>query len=543
MPNYPDAFTLWLEEQLQHKKTQCPPWATQNPELLQIAQDYFPEIPLSQPEQLERPILNPVAILPLSACPVSMNQLEPAELVAVGGPPAAMVALQAALQGKKSLYISDLELASPGKQIRPIWAGAGNHGEADVATEGPAYLAGYYPCSFIGKELLGCLRPKRFSKNPLDPDYPWLSLNLGEWLRNPHQWLTGLRVFWGNALLAWKYDREIRQGIQPEIIRIMEKRVRDSGQYLENLNQNTVNILRKPRGSLILACTPKQLANLQGLRENLQKHGQQLKSLSPEEAGKKYGLIPRQTVGMMEKTHDFIFEADFLKRISEHIKKSGGQVIPHRRLTRVFLDTENNTGGVLEFYELNASQEKIFHYQKFSQAHLSLGATPFTPSVYDLISVTGVSINALLIGASLHGGPLVCGGTNHVVPLLEPRMVPIKDAQGQHISLPVSFVRLSTGASIGPLDRGKYWYYYDGCHALHLIHRVRESLPQQFKLHILSVTGCNRVIGKDGHQVEIHPRLQINGKDFIGERLTIQIGAGGGGLTQMGALPQQMLNK
>jgi hypothetical protein len=533
-----DPYLDFAEEERRRGKRLFAPWTTSDPELLKLAERYFPQVPIIAAQRLEKPDLSPVEILALKDYPALAQLKQEACFVAVGGPPAATVALEQAFQGRAVLYVSDLEKSSAGKLARPIWAGAGNHGEPDALTEGPAYIAGHQPFSFVLTELLRACRPTAYNTRVLDADYPWLSLNFGEWLRSPRQWPAAFRVAWGNHLASRRYAQELREGKVPEVLQRMRQRTQLSWKYLENLNQRLGGLFREPRGSLLIAGSPQQAEGYQRDAAFLKEEGLQLLPLTPEQVREKYGLVPRQAFALMEKTHDFIFETDFLPKITNELLKQGGELKNNWRLLRVYVDTDQDEGGVLEFRETSATGEPIQHYRRFSRAHLSLGPTPFRPWVYDLISVTGVSINALILGAELTGGPLVCGGSNHIVPLLAPQTIEMKDPDsGQTRPVNVTFARISAAGCVSPLDRGNNWYTYDGRHAVHLLHRVRETLPPEMSVKVLSVTGCNRVIGKDGQQMELHPTLVVNGKKRSCPQVTIQIGAGGGGLTQMGAVP------
>jgi hypothetical protein len=539
-----DPFLQFAEEERRQGKEQFAPWTTSDPELLRLAKEFFPEIPIIPPQQLEKPELTPVQLSPLEAYKGPADLDAEPYYIAVGGPPAAAVALEQAMAGKRVLYASDHDFLQNGKMRRPIWAGAGNHGEPDAFTEGPAYIAGHKPLTFLWQAFLSLFQEAAFESTVLDPDFPWLSLNWREWIKKPQEWPAAFRVAWGNQRLSKHYTQALQNSSLPLLQHELQARVKASGDYLKTLNKKLGKLLREPQGSLLIAATPKQVEALNQMSQALKTEGLELGSLTPEEAETKYGILPRGALALREKKHDFIFEPDFLKKMTQELVRIGGELKTNWRLKTVYIDTTTQKGGILEFYEENAACEKTYHYRRFIQAHLSLGPTLFRPSVYDLISVTGVSMNALLIGADLRGGPLVCGGTNHIVPLLAPKQLTLKDPQtGELKSLPVTFARLSAAASVSPLDRGAAWYTYDGRHAVHLLHRIRETLPKAVEVKILSVLGCNRVIGKDGRQVELHPSLMIANKKISCEAVTIQIGAGGGGLTQMGALPQKLAEK
>ncbi len=532
-----DPYLQFAETERRRGKWQFAPWSTSDPTLLELAARYFPEIPITPAHQLEKPDLSPVEILALNSQPLLSQLKQKPSFIAVGGPPAGMVALEATQLGLPVLYVNDQDRHSPDQLRRPIWAGAGNHGEPDSLTEGPAYINGYYPFRFILKELLRNALPRGYHRSVLHPDFEWLSLNLSEWLRNPRQWPAAFRVAWGNYQLSKNYLRALGQGKLPAVLKEMQQRTQASWDYL----QTHPELLRGPRGSLLIAYTERQVQNLLQNQAFLKQEGRELRPITPEEAQKKYGLRPRNALCLMEKSQDFLFAPDFQKKICGAIQKQGGEIKTDWRLVRVYLDTDQQEGGVMEFSESLSPQKEQLHFRKFSRAHLSLGATSYQPRLYDLISVTGVSMNVLILGADFQGGPLVCGGSNHIVPLLPPCFIEMKNPRsGKNKILPVTFARLCAAGSVSPLDRGKAWYHYDGRHAVHLLHRVRETLPPEMSVQVLSVIGCNRVIGKDGHQVELHPTVCLGKKKIRCEQLTIQVGAGGGGLTQMGAIPQKM---
>jgi len=149
-----DPYLAFAENERRQGKRQFSPWTTSDPELLHIAQHYFPQIPIIPAHLLQKPDLTPVEIVALTNKPELSQPIPQKSMIAVGGPSAATVALQSAIAGKSALYVNNLDQPLDGKISRPIWAGAGNHGEPDALTEGPAYLSGYYPFRFIFKEIL-----------------------------------------------------------------------------------------------------------------------------------------------------------------------------------------------------------------------------------------------------------------------------------------------------------------------------------------------------------------------------------------------------
>ncbi|HVY54000.1 MAG TPA: FAD-dependent oxidoreductase [Gammaproteobacteria bacterium] len=527
----PDPYIAFVEQQRINKKLLFSPWSTHDDNLLQITRQFFPDIPLIFADKLIKPNINPVEILPLD--PSMTLKADPNLFIAVGGPPAATVALQVALNKRNVLYVCDAN-------SHPIWAGAGNHGEPDGLTEAPAYTAGHSPFSFIFRELLRLLRPCPI-ENITTSSFSWLSLNISEWMKHPKEWLSGFQVAYGSHRLYKKFYRELKKNKVPGILQKMRERAQLSGQYLNELNKFLGgNLIRTPRGSLLIAYSTKEWANLLKKQALLNQEGLALKPLTKEEVQLKYGFLPRHGIGFLEKRHDFIFQPDFYQNLLNEIKKRGGKVITNQRLNKIWVDTNPPHLGIMEF--VNIDDNSIQH-QQFSNAHLSLGATLYKPNLYNLISVTGVSMNALLIGVALKGGAIVCGGTNHIVPLCQPEKILVRRPGSKEVTLEdVTLVRLSAAANVSPLNRGVDWYTYNGQHALHLLHQVKKTLPINTELRVLSAYGCNRVIGKDGHQVEIHPQVKAKGTNIACDNITIQIGAGGGGLTQMGYVPFQIQN-
>lgn len=502
-----DPFLDFAEQQRKQGAQMFAPWFSRDQALLSRVQELFPHVPLPDVEHLREPDTTPVRIEPMRDEHVRLLQDRQDYVVAVGGPPAAMMAFAQAKQGRRVIYV-----CHDREHSRPIWMGAANHIEPHVLTQAPAFISGLHPWRFLWQECLRFLNPPRFDRQVLRDNYPWLTLNAADWLRHPLQIPAGLRVAWGNYQLAHRRAKANGSSRYDMLC----ARTQRSAEYMTDLHEQYGHLLRAPRGSLIIAPDQETWWLLQ---EDMkcQKEGV-LREITPEEAGAKYGFTPRHAAGLMEKTHDFILEPDFYPVLTAAIQSSGGIMPGNWRLTRILTAGQ---GGMLEFYEQTETGERKYHYRKFSQAFLSLGSTLYEPWLYDLISVTGVSINALVMNVKMSGGPVVCGGKgNHVAvtPLAAPEQINGQDC---------SFVRIAAGGCIGPLIRdGGRWYTYPGETAVNALHCLRECLPENAQIRVLSVTGCNRVTGRDGRQVDLHPQADI----------TIQIGAAGGGLTQMAAL-------
>jgi hypothetical protein len=518
-----DPFLAFAENERKHGKQMFAPWATSDESLLSLCKKNFPAISIPQPESLAKPDLTPVKLMQISPQDYQLVTDQTDYILAVGGPSAAMSAFQAAKNGAHVLYVNNNAVSVAGKKARPIWAGAANHIEPDVLSEATAYISGLHPFKFLWREIRQQMTSCRYDTDVLRDDYPWLTLNTTDWLRHPGQWLSGWRVAWGIYSLAHRKQSSV-SGYE----KICE-RAHISGKYLEQFNQEYPGLLREPFGSLIIAPDKLTWLILEKDRQNLSQKNNPLKQLAAEEVEIRFGFRPRNAYGIMEKTRDRILEPAFMDRVTQGIKLHGGEIHDNWRLTRLMIEADNEQRGIAEFLEINENDGNRFHYRKFIHAHLSLGSTLYDPNPYDLVSVTGVSMNALVVNAGLTGGPFVCGGVgNHIaiVPLGEPVQI-----HGQMVSL----IRVAAGGCIGPRDRhAGRWYTYSGRTAVNALHCLRKTLPEMAQIKVLSVTGCNRLIGKDGRQVEICPYIYAGGQKKEVKSVTIQSGAGGGGLTQMG---------
>lgn len=526
-----DPFLKFAETERILGRSMFYPWRTSDPMLLKLSTTYFPEIVLPDINSLRKPNTQPVAII---LDKEATKQDGPTYFLAVGGPPAAAVAYQAAKQGKAVLYVNDQQAGA-----RPIWAGAANHGEPDVVSSEPAFISGQHSFAFIWHELRTFLKPPRYCKEVLAFNYPWLTFNAREWLKQPRAWPALCRVALGSHRLAARFEKEMKAGKTPQAIQSLKTRTHASADFLEKFEREEAHIIRVERGGVIFAPNEKSWRALVADQQALTKDERSLHIISAEFCEEKYGFKPRHTIGIMEKPRDFIIIPTFMQTLLHAIKQQHSEVHENWRLTHLFVDPKTQQGKA-QFLEVQANGENKVHLKKFNVAHLSLGATQFEPEAYSLLSVTGVSINALIIGLALKGGPFVCGALgNHVavVPLAAPQVVTLRDKYtGDKTLTPISFVRIATGGSISPLEReAKNWYRYPGKSAVNALHCVRQVLPLHTELKILSVIGCNRVVGADGRQVEIHPYLQQQGQKIYLPFITFQIGSGGGGLTQIGA--------
>lgn len=520
-------FLQHCENERLEEKQMFKPWVTDDEKLIKFAQDHG--ISLPKLDELTEPYFPDVKIELLTS--ELMKQLtnhdeyksSEAIDVCVGGPPVATVALQKAVDGKKVLYVN-----YTGTDKRAIYEGAANHCEEDKDTESPAYTAGNTPTVFFTKHLKQYLKPTRYDKEVLEPNFPWLSLNIADWLLNPSQWFDGLSVALGNYKKAQEYEQCVRSGKTSPVAEEMLRRTKEGEKYLTQLNEYLGGeLFSKEFGSLIVDSTENGSENLKELQTRLEQEGRSLVALDEKSLLNKYGFIPKKPA--MEKTHDRVFTPDFLAKISKKIAENGSSVKNNWVLRKILVNPDQ-TGGVLEFSENKQGQE-IIHHQKFSNAHFSLGITNYSPSTTKLVSVTGVSVNAILYGLKLKA-PVVCGGSNHLVPLREPTQITVRNEDGSNSKVDITLVRVTAAGAVGPRKRGNNSYTYDGKHAIHLLHRVKETLPEGIHLEPISVIGCNRMFIEDGMSMWKHPTLVNEGNTFECSKVKIHEGAGGGGLTQ-----------
>lgn len=174
-----DTFLNYANDERLKNKTMFSPFVTKDEVLLKTFQMLCPHVPISNPTELTPPYFDPVKLRVLNPDDSVPANSQPVSLV-VGGAPAAMVAMQKSVDGKKVVYVNYRQ-----KDKRPISTGAANHGEWDAETELPAYTAGRTPISFFKNATLELLSPTRFK----DEHPEWLTLNYYEWFMNPGQWL------------------------------------------------------------------------------------------------------------------------------------------------------------------------------------------------------------------------------------------------------------------------------------------------------------------------------------------------------------------
>lgn len=308
----------------------------------------------------------------------------------------------------------------------------------------------------------------------------------------------------------------------------MRERTRICEKWLTELDKYIGGIFLPGKGSMILAPRESDIKGLKAFKDILAEEGRELEDVSNEQALRKYGFVPRNSFLQVEKKHDRIFRPDFLDKIEEAISANGNEVHTDWKLVEILADVKNKSGGRAIFLDQKGNKQIV----NFTDATLSLGITDIQPKPYVMSSVTGISMNALLYGIELKG-PVVCGGSNHVVPLGPPKKIMKTDlATGKSNEVIVTPVRATAAASVSPRFRGEHSYDFPGIAAVELVRRLNQALPEGVKLDIVSAFGCNRMFGPEGMSTWLSPKVEIDGKKVSIESIRMQVGAGGGGLTQ-----------
>lgn len=241
-----------------------------------------------------------------------------------------------------------------------------------------------------------------------------------------------------------------------------------------------------------------------------------------------------------EKTHDKYLNPNFMQLLAERLREKRCEVV-NGVISRVFTDSPEE-GGILEYTVNGGNGERV--YVPFKKLVLSLGAQRVldgaSDPMLDIVAARGVSMLAFayLPEDQILPPGTVCGATNHVTSLAGP--VPteiVKDGKRMNAYL----VKLTCSACITPSVLDETGSNYDAVAATGLLAAARNVMGCDFE--VLTVWGCNRQVCRwgQGHWFEVQPAP--NGKIVAlkdmgthkPDRATgilVQLGAGGGGLTQ-----------
>lgn len=495
-----NEFLNHTQDQLNthHFSNMHAPFLTQDKELLSLFQNHFSVFSHLLPHSVDE-ITNrqaretPVHIRPLKDSPVAFNENSQA-VIAVGGPPALVSLTSYFNSHEKLVYIND-------EEGWPIINGSVFHLEQDVATKMPL---NYSPFKFIFKEFYRLFFNKE-SLSTIEKSglFSWRRLDWISWIKNPKEWIVGLKLLWGIQWTLWtnwakkeKYEEIIRD-------------CRFNEDFYHRLNNECQGLLLPGQGSIILARTEVEVAELIKLSEQLTKEGRSLTFLSGDELIQQYGYAPEALI-YARKSHDRLLSPCFKEIISNQILQKGGEVI-NAKVIALFTDREK---GIVEYQ----TPEGKTSYLSFKKMLMSLGKQMVfdgNKPIYQTIAVSGVSFLALAFAPEefIHPPLVVYGETNHTACLAGPVKV-IYEGKACHLFL----LRMSAGATVMPRQRGLESAYYDGMMGFGLYSAVKKALGSQWLIKPLVVYGCNRQVGKDMYMQWItHGPIKI------------QYGAAGGG--------------
>lgn len=264
-----------------------------------------------------------------------------------------------------------------------------------------------------------------------------------------------------------------------------------------------------------------------------------VRDVGTKELMERFGFIPNNGIAFGEKIHDRTLNPNFIQLISEYMI-SRGNIVMNGVLKTIYTDNPEN-GGYIEV-QLN-DETKII---PFSNLILSLGHQRITDennnSFIDIVNARGVSTMALLYMPLDKKIPVatVCGATNHVTKIAGPIIT--TKPNDLNTKYNVYLVKLTCAACITPRLFDETNTYYDSIAATGLMSAARKTLGGE--LDILTVWGCNRQVSRHGelHWLSIgdinnnnNKRIVIdNGpnRNYDNNGIHIQVGAGGGGLTQ-----------
>jgi hypothetical protein len=338
-------------------------------------------------------------------------------------------------------------------------------------------------------------------------------------MQHPQKWYDAFTL-----ALAFQLETMATQEKRQTMMQEIAKRCKANEKFYEGLNK-TLNekLLKTEKGSFIVARNDEEVNALIRLKKNLAAEGRTLNILTREKMIERFGFAPEGEL-FGEKTHDRILSPNATKILAEHIKSQKGNVI-NGVLTTVYSDGKN-PGGIAEYQKPDGNKELLV----FSQLILSLGTQAVLDKddkpLFNVISARGVSVLAhIYTPKGIKLPPVtVCGGSNHVTKLSE--AISIIDTNGHAKDL--YLVRMTAGACITPNVSEESSANYDGSIGLGLITAVEKTFGNEFSIKPLTVYGRNRQVSQYG---------QLKWITLPG--VSIQYGAGGGGLTRAPELAVQ----
>lgn len=495
------------------------PFITENKELKELFLRYFSEYAHLLPESADK--LAGQHALDTSVQIKSLKELKDSKavsdlkipsnfddcpLVMVGGAPALMSAVasvEAEQAGAKVIYVND-------ERRFPIEYGSAWHIEEDGPAEAPTT---YKPTTFLG------VQGKRAFSSGEDLEaiqltgfFPWRTLDWTGNIKHPLQWGAAFRVASYFQLRAWRTEAEKAAEMNKIISQCKWNEI-----FYNYLNQKLDGKLLLPgKGAIIVARNKQEVDDLHAQQKDLAKEGRPFYFLSKEEMLKRYGFV-LEGLAYAEKPHDTVLSPKYRKLLSSYIQQKGGKII-NGTLTTIYTDGVNE-GGVAEYQK--DGQKTFLPCKKIV---MSLGNQQIrdinNKPLFDAISATGSSGLALVYTPTDYKLPRVsvCGGTNNLTVLSAEPIPVMHKGESKHLWL----VRMTAGACITPLHRGKEGGYYDSTISLGLLSAVRNTLGLGCEIEMLTMYGCNRVVSKNGQISKLMPYPGMH----------VYFGAGGGGLTR-----------
>ena len=500
---------------LEHKKHPFSgmhaPYLTSNVQEQAVFKKYFSNFQYLLPSSIEQfkkkqALQTSVKILPLSSCPISINEpLKDAPLLAVGGPPALVFAAVQAMNNKRVDYLND-------SRRWPIAKGSAYHLEQDATTEAPTT---YTPINFLFDQSVRAIY-KHISHSLVEKtgQFPWRTLNWIGWLQHPTHWWLGIK-------LALAVQLSFNNKLEKEKIYLqVEKQCKENQRIYDQLNQALKGKLLLPgKGSLIVARTSEELDDLSRMKTQLTQENRILRQLSSKELIERFGFVP-SGLQHFEKPHDAILSPNYQLLLEDYITSQGNEVLD-ATLVKVYVDSENSTIGGIAEYQINGKS----YFKTFSQIILSLGNQNVLDKnnnpLFNVVAARGVSVLAHVYLPEDYCLPpvLVCGTTTtHATKLSDQPITISRKDKKCHLYL----VRITAGACITPNVSDENTADYDGTIAVGLISAVRLTLGNECEIEPLFVYGCNRQVCEHGQITWLNPYPGVH----------IQHGAGGGGLTR-----------
>lgn len=421
----------------------------------------------------------------------------------VGGFPVANTAYAYSQKKQPVLYVN--------ADKDPTQLGAAQHFER-ANDEMPTYMGGYNSLSFARDMLIRVWNPRLYA-NADKSNYPWKSFSPGFWIQaGPKVWFQGLAVFVDNLLWSKACeDPQTKERMKQHVIQTAN----DSEKFLmaadERLKQTVGQGIFRPdlKGSVYVAKSSEELASF---RNRAQEEPHEFREASLEEVPIKEG-----TPFIKEK--DRVFEPTATETLKKGIQHEGGEV-SNLTLSAIYVNSANEAEIAKLINPITGEEQFV----RILSLHTSLGPAPFSPTQSNLAAVAGNSMLAII--PTHLSQPVVCGQSNHVVPLFKTTIN----------GLPYTLARLTNSASVRPANMGtKYLHSFLAQDAITLHQHAESTLG--FPVFVLLHLVCNRHISGKNFPTNAH--LVYKGKEV---RNAIRYdGPGGSGLTLGGSEAQKFL--